>query len=217
MTSDKKKSLTIEEHSSMVLFSGPSCPDSHRVRLVFSEKDVAYNLSSVPNPKKPPEDLIALNSQGHIPTLADRNLMLYQPRIISEYLDERFPYPSLMPVEPLPRAHLRLALHHIEEIWYPCLKRILTSGPSTVNRARKELREDILSHAHMFEVKRFFLSDELSLVDCAVAPVLWRLPSVGIELPPKQTQAITRYREHVFARPGFIRSLSMEERDMCRA
>ena len=115
MSASKKKNVAIEERSSMVLFSGPTCPESHCVRFVFSEKEVVYNLSTVPNLRKPPEDLIALNPKGHVPTLFDRNLMLYTPRIISEYIDERFPYPPLMPVEPMPRAHLRLALNHVEE------------------------------------------------------------------------------------------------------
>ena len=198
----------------MVLFSGPTCPESHCVRLVFSEKDVAYNLLTVPNLRKLPEDLIALNPQGGVPTLSDRNLMLYKPRIISEYIDERFPYPPLMPVEPMPRAHLRLALHHVEEYWYPRLKRILTSNSSTADRARKELKDDILSYADMFGMKRFFLSDEFSLLDCAIGPVLWRLSKVGIELPPKQAQTIIRYRDQIFSRPGFIRSLTREEHGM---
>ena len=198
----------------MMLFSGPTCPDSHRVRFVLGEKEVAFNLVTVSNLRRPPEDLIAVHPRGDVPTLADRNLVLYEPRIICEYLDERFPHPPLMPVEPMPRAHLRLALHHVEEQWYPLLRRVLTSRPSTVTRARKELRDNILAHVEMFSMKKFFISDEFSLVDCAVGPLLWRLPSVGITLPPKATRLISGYRERLFSRPGFIRSLTKEELDM---
>lgn len=214
MADDKKKFQNVEEHSSMVLFSSPSCPESHRVRFVLAEKDVLFNLATVANLRNPPEDLISVNPRGEVPTLADRNLVLYEPRIISEYLDERFPHPPLMPVEPMPRARLRLVLHHVEEQWYPRLKRITGSRQRTSDRARKELRESILAHAEMFSLHRFLMSDEFSLVDCAVAPILWRLPSVGIEFPPKTGRAISYYKEQVFSRPGFIRSLSGEERNL---
>ncbi len=214
MINGRNKFQNVEEHSSMVLFSSPSCPESHRVRFVLAEKDVLFNLAPVLNLRNPPEDLIAVNPRGKVPTLADRNLVLYEPRIISEYIDERFPHPPLMPVEPMPRARLRLLLHHIEEQWYPRLKRIMQSRQQTSDRARKELRENVLAHAEIFSLKRFLLSDEFSLVDCAVAPILWRLPSVGIELPPKAGRAVARYREQVFSRPGFIRSLSGEERNL---
>ncbi len=214
MTIDKKKFAGVEEHSSMLLFSGPTCLESHRVRLVLAEKDVAFRVLPVTNLRKPPDDLIAINPNGSVPTLADRQLSLYEARIISEYLDERFPHPPLMPVEPMPRARLRLALHHVEQQWYPRLKRILNSHLSTADKARKELRENLLAHVDAFGMKRFFMSDEFSLVDCAVAPLLWRLAGVGIELPPKQARPLIRYRELVFARPGFIRSLTAEERQM---
>lgn len=214
MIIDKKKNQLIEEYSSMVLFSGPTCPESHRVRFVLAEKEVAFNLVTVPNLRKPPEDLIAINPRGDVPALADRNLVLCEPRIICEYLDERFPHPPLMPVEPMPRAHLRLALHHIENQWYPLLKRILVARRGTVARMRKDLRERILAHIDMFSMKKFFISDDFSLVDCAIGPLLWRLPSIGITLTPKATRLISSYREQLFSRPGFIRSLTKEELDM---
>ncbi len=214
MLGDRKRALGLEEYSSMILFSGTTCPGSHRIRFVLAEKDVAFNLVTVPNLRRPPEDLLAINPRGDVPTLADRDLVLYNERIISEYLDERFPHPPLMPVEPMPRARLRLALHHVEEYWNPRLKRVLSAGSSTANRARKELKDNLIAHIDMFGMKRFFISDEFSLVDCAVAPLLWRLPGIGIELPPKQARIIARYHEQVFTRPGFIRSLTKEERGM---
>ena len=214
MVIDRRRSQGIEEHSSMVLYSGPTCPESHRVRFILAEKEVAFSLEIVPNIKKLPEDLISINPQGNLPTLSDRNLMIDEPRIIGEYLDERFPHPPLMPVEPMPRTRLRLALHHIERHWYTCLKRVLTARASTAGKAKKELKDGVLAHIDMFNVKHFFISDEFSLVDCAIAPLLWRFADIGITLPPKPARLIARYRERVFSRPGFIRSLSKEERDM---
>lgn len=214
MVIDKKKALGVEEHPSIVLFSGMTCPESHRVRFVLAEKDIMFKVVRVHNVKKPPEDLLAINSRGDVPTLADRKLVLYGPRIITEYLDERFPHPPLMPVEPMQRAHLRLALHHVEQEWYTRLKRVLRSGSSTADRARKELKESILAQFDAFRIKTFFMSDEFSLVDCAVAPLLWRLPSIGVEFPPRKASVIAQYQDRIFARSGFIWSLTAEERQL---
>lgn len=214
MALDRRRSHGDEEYSSITLFSGPLCPDSHRVRLVLSEKEVAFNLVNVPNPNKLPEDLIVHNPDGTLPTLVDRNLVVYEPRIISEYLDERFPHPPLMPVEPMPRTQLRIALLHVEGEWYPRIRRALGSRSSTAEKAIRELKEDMLAHANMFRLKRFFMSDEFSLVDCAVAPLLWRFAYIGIALPANVARIMERYRKQVFSRHGFIRSLSREESQM---
>ena len=214
MVADTEKSHGAEEHSSIVLFSSPVCPESHRARLVLAEKDIVFSLVNVANPNKPPEDLITFNPSAHLPTLVDKNLVIDEPRIISEYLDERFPHPPLMPVEPVPRAKLRIALLHIEREWYPLIRRALNPRSKIAARASKELTHDVLAHADMFRMKRFFMSDEFSLVDCAVAPLLWRFAEIGIRFPPNATKIINRYRRQVFARPGFIRSLSREESRM---
>ena len=215
MALDRRESHGIEEHSSIVLFSNPVCPDSHRVRFVLAEKDVVFNLVNVPYPNKPPEDLVALNPGGVLPTLVDRDLVIDDPRIISEYLDERFPHPPLMPVEPMPRAKLRTALAYIEKEWYSRIRRVLNSArPSTVDKASGELKEDVLAYVAMFKAKPFFMSDEFSLVDCAVAPLLWRFACIGITFPTGATRVIDRYRKQVFSRAGFIRGLSREESQM---
>ncbi len=214
MALGSRKSHGVEEHSSIVLFSNPVCPESHRIRLVLSEKDIAFNLVNVPNQNKPPEDLLTLNPGGRLPTLADRTLVIDEPRIISEYLDERFPHPPLMPVEPIPRAKLRIVLLHIEKEWYPLIRRALNPRSKNAEKASMKLTDDVLAHADMFKMKRFFMSDEFSLVDCAIAPLLWRFPGLGITLPPNVAKAINRYRRQVFSRSGFIRSLSQEESRM---
>ena len=204
----------VEEHSSIVLFSNPVCPESHWVRLVLAEKDIVFSLENVLNPNKPPEDLISLNSGGKLPTLVDRSLVIDEPSIVGEYLDERFPHPPLMPVEPMYRAELRIVLLHVEKEWYSRIRRVLSSRSRTSDKAIKELKNDMLAHIGLFAIKRFFMSDEFSLVDCAVAPLLWRFAEIGITFPPAATKVIDRYRRRVFSRPGFIRSLSQEESQM---
>jgi len=144
----------------------------------------------------------------------DRDLVLYDSRVIIEYLDERFPHPPLMPVDPVTRAQFRLALYRIERDWYGLVQQIEQEGTDKeAARLRKMLRDTILASTDLFKVKPFFLSDEFSLVDATTAPILWRLPRYEIDLPP-QAQPIIKYAGHVFARPGFRDSLSEAEREM---
>jgi RNA polymerase-associated protein len=178
----------------------------------LSEKDITVDIIVV-DPDDKPEDLSDLNPYNSLPTLVDRDLVLYDPQVIMEYLDERFPHPPLMPVDPVSRARARLALYRIETDWYGLLSEIESAGDKQAAKARKILRESIMAAAEVFDVKPFFLSDEFSLVDCTIAPILWRLPRYGIDLPP-QAKSIQRYAERIFDRPSFDRSLSEPEREM---
>jgi RNA polymerase-associated protein len=196
----------------MTLFSAPGDAQSHRTRIVLSEKDITVDIIDV-DPDDKPEDLSDLNPYNSLPTLVDRDLVLYDPQVIMEYLDERFPHPPLMPVDPVSRARARLALYRIEKDWYGLLSEIESGGDKQAAKARKILRESIMAAAEVFDVKPFFLSDEFSLVDCTIAPILWRLPRYGIDLPP-QAKSIQRYAERIFDRPSFDRSLSEPEREM---
>jgi RNA polymerase-associated protein len=196
----------------MTLFSAPGDAQSHRTRIVLSEKDITVDIIDV-DPDDKPEDLSDLNPYNSLPTLVDRDLVLYDPQVIMEYLDERFPHPPLMPVDPVSRARARLALYRIETDWYGLLSEIESAGDKQAAKARKILRESIMAAAEVFDVKPFFLSDEFSLVDCTIAPILWRLPRYGIDLPP-QAKSIQRYAERIFDRPSFDRSLSEPEREM---
>ena len=167
----------------MTLFSKPTDPWSHRTRLVLAEKSITIDIVDVDDGNLP-EDLLDLNPYNSVPTLVDRDLVLYDSRVIMEYLDERFPHPPLMPVDPVTRAQFRLALFRIEHDWYSLAAEIvggLERKPTT--RAVKALEESILSSVEIFAAKKFFLSDEFSLVDATIAPVLWRLPVFGIKLP----------------------------------
>lgn len=196
----------------MTLYSGSRCPFSHRTRLVLAEKNVAVEILNV-DPGNPPEDFVDLNPYRTLPTLVDRDLVIYNSFIIMEYLDERFPHPPLMQADPASRARVRLMLHRIDHDWYEALEEMESQDSQLVNQARKALRASVIASAPLFAQKPFFMNDELSLIDCAIAPVLWRLPYLGIELPV-QAQTVIEYGSRLFGRRGFKASLTDAEREM---
>ena len=196
----------------MNIYSSPSCPWCHRTRIVLAEKDITCETVDV-DLNKLPEDLAELNPYNTVPTLIDRDLVLYDSRIIIEYLDERFPHPPLMPVDPVSRAKTRIALMRIEQDWYPLVNDILTKSEKLVTKARKELRESLIASTEVFKAKTYFLSEDFSLVDATIAPILWRLPVLGIELP-KEAKPVLTYAERIFKRKTFIESLTETEREM---
>ncbi len=198
--------------SVMNLFTSPTCPYSHLARIVLAEKDITFEAIDV-DLSNPPEDLSELNPYNTVPTLIDRDLVLYDSRVIVEYLDERFPHPPLMPVDPVSRAKTRLALHRVEKDWFPLMHDILHKGEKTAAKARKMLRESIISSNELFKALPFFLSEDYSLVDATIAPLLWRLPVLGIELPAEAKDAID-YSQRIFEREAFQLSLSEAEREM---
>lgn len=196
----------------MNLYTTALSIECHRTRIVLNEKDIAHELTLV-DPKKIPEDLIDLNPYGSLPTLVDRDLVLYNSRVIMEYLEERFPHPPLMPVGPVQRAQTRLTLYQLEHDWYPLVDIIETKGDKAVAKAKKDLTDSLVSVAEVFEVTPFFLSEEFTLVDASIAPILWRLRHYGIELP-KEAKAINTYADRLFEREGFILSLTEAEREL---
>lgn len=199
--------------SIMTLFSAPDDPASHRTRIVLAEKGIEIDVVSV-TPGRFPEDLLDLNPDHSLPTLVDRDLVLYDSRVIMEYLDERFPHPPLMPVDPVSRAQFRLALHRIERDWYSLAHAIEKEGQGKGGpKLRSDLRDLILQSAEVFKVKPYFLSDEFSLVDASIAPILWRLPRYEIDLP-RDAAPLLKYASLVFSRPGFRASLSELEMEM---
>jgi RNA polymerase-associated protein len=199
----------------MTLFCAPADLWSHRTRIVLAEKSIDLEIVSVA-PGSLPEDLLELNPYHSLPTLVDRDLVLYDSRVIIEYLDERFPHPPLMPVDPVTRAQFRLALYRIERDWYSLVEQIERGEDRRqLPRLRRILLDTIVQGVELFQLKPFFLADEFSLVDATLAPVLWRLPHYQIELPPK-AQPIVQYAHRIFARPAFARALSDVERAMRR-
>jgi RNA polymerase-associated protein len=201
--------LSQRSRTILTLYSASDDVQCHRVRLVLAAKGVVYDLEIV-NPKSPPEDLLDLNPYNSVPTLVDRDLVLYDTGVICEYLDERYPHPPLMPVDPLSRARLRLASVRIERDWLPFVSQIQAGG-RPAETARKRLREALLSSLPLFKAAKFFLNPELSLADCALAPLIWRLPSLGVALP-REAHVIIDYGERIFRNPGFTRSLTPEEK-----
>lgn len=198
----------------LTCYSDPADHYSHRVRLVLAEKGVSVEIIEVESGRCPPK-LAEANPYGTVPTLVDRDLALYESSVVMEYLDERYPHPPLLPVYPVARANSRLLMHRIQRDWCSLIDRILDTRSKEADKAqaRKELRESLTGVSALFADKPFFLSEELSLVDCCLLPILWRLPVLGIELP-RQAKPLLDYMERQFARESFRASLSSVERDM---
>ncbi len=203
--------VVASKRSVMTMFSDAGSPYSHRVRLVLAEKNITVDIVDT-DPVDISDDIMDLNPYGTLPTLVDRDLVLYDSRIIMEYLDERFPHPPLLPVDPVSRATSRLFMHRVDRDWYSLVDKIRGGGkPAT--RARKELKESLSVTAPVFAAKPYFMSDDFTLVDCSIAPLLWRLPALGVELPP-QAAPLEEYAQRLFERESFQQSLTETEREM---
>ena len=200
----------IRTRTVLTLFSARDAIESHRARLILAAKGVSYDLVMV-EPGREPEDLAELNPTQSLPTLVDRDLVLYDVNVIGEYLDERYPHPPLMPVDPLSRARIRLGIARIQRDWYPFAAQIHNGAKAQAETARKRLREQLLLSVPVFKAAKFFLNPELSLADCALAPLIWRLPSLAVSLP-REAQPISEYGERIFRNPGYTRSLSEDEK-----
>ena len=204
----------VAKKSSMIFYSDPACHYCHRVRIVLAEKGVAVDIQNI-NPQNPPRELSELNPYNNVPTLVDRDLVLYEPSVMMEYLDERFPHPPLLPVYPVSRAQSRLMSYRIQRDWCTLVDILLDpkTKETPAARARKELRESLMAVEPIFSEMPFFMSEEFTLVDCCVAPILWRLPRLGLELP-KQGKPILEYAERLFKRESFREALSELEKEI---
>lgn len=205
--------VAANKRSVMTLFSDSTDIFSHQVRIVLAEKGVSVEIEQVDGDNLP-QDLIDLNPYRTVPTLVDRELTLYESRIIMEYLDERFPHPPLMPVYPVARGQSRLMMHRIETDWYRYVQTILKGTAAQAEAARKQLREELLAIAPIFGEMAFFMSEEFSLVDCYMAPLLWRLPMLNIELTGVGSKELKGYMTRLFDRESFLASLTDMEREM---
>ncbi|MEO9274120.1 glutathione S-transferase N-terminal domain-containing protein [Marinomonas sp. 5E14-1] len=204
----------IAKRSSMTFFSDGEDHYSHRVRIVLAEKAVTVDIIDV-DPFNKPDELADVNPYNELPALVDRDLVLYEPNVMMEYLDERFPHPPLLPVYPVARAESRLFMYRIQRDWARLADLILSSkDKEVVAQAQKELREGLISVSPIFEEKPYFMSDEFTIVDCCLAPVLWRLPVLGVEIPQEQAKALYKYMDLVFSRESFQESLSEAEQEM---
>ena len=184
--------------------------NDHRARLVLAEKAVSVEIEYI-DLDEPGEDFLNINPYHTLPVLIDRDLVLNQATIIIEYLDERFPHPPLLPVYPVSRAKTRLMIHRIEQDWYPLVDKICKDKDDKASRTA--LEGFLLKMIPAFKEMPYFLSQEYSLVDCTIAPILWRLPILGIELPEK-AKPIKEYAARIFERSSFRESLSEAEKEM---
>lgn len=204
--------IITNKRSVMTLYSGATDIYSHRVRIVLAAKGVSYEVVDVAARGKP-EDLLELNPYGTVPTLVDRELALYEPNIIAEYLDERFPHPPLMPVYPVARAKARLIIYRFDKEWGPLIRTLESSALSESRAAAKELASYITQLVPVFNMSPYFMGDEFTLVDCCIAPVLWRLAKWDISFPAAEAKAIKKYADRVFALDAFQASLTETEQE----
>jgi RNA polymerase-associated protein len=204
----------VTKRSSMTFYSDGASHYSHRVRIVLAEKGVAVEVQDV-DPANKPAELSDHNPYNELPTLVDRDLVLYEADIMMEYLDERFPHPPLLPVYPVARAQSRLMMYRIKKDWATLVDAIITDPDAKdANAKRKEFKESLLATAPIFAEKPYFMSDEFTIVDCCVAAILWRLPVLGIELVEPAAKPILTYMERIFEREAFKESLSEIEVEM---
>ncbi|HCV76914.1 MULTISPECIES: glutathione S-transferase N-terminal domain-containing protein [Pseudomonadaceae] len=197
----------------LTCFHDPEDHYSHRIRLILAEKNVECELIAVRRGECP-RQLAEHNPYGTVPTLMDRDLVLYGTEVLMEYLEERYPHPPLLPAYPVTRGQSRLLMHRIGRDWCSLVDAILQAAPGAdLATARKELRESLTGVAPIFAEKPFFLSDDFSLVDCCLLPLLWRLPRLGVELP-RAAKPLQDYMDRMFARDSFRSSLSVTEREM---
>lgn len=198
--------------SMITVYSDPLCPFSHQMRIVIQEKEIEADIRDLVSGEWP-EEVAAANPYGTGPTLFDRDLVLFDARVIIDYFDERFPHPPLMPIDPVARAKARLMLHRIDKDWYALWDALSGREKGKASKARKIIQEDLTVLAPLFANSTYFMSDEFSLLDCTLAPLLWRLPALKIKLP-ESAGAVEAYAQRVFNRDSFKASLSEAEKAM---
>ena len=198
--------VSSSKRSMMTLYADPANIYSHVVNMVLAEKGISVEIIRVNSAEEVPAQLFEINPYGTTPTLIDRDLVLYQPQVIMEYLDERFPHPPLLPVYPIARAKARLMICRIDRDWYSLLHQIEHGSAQQSKLANRELFDSLVSLAPIFSEKPFFLSEEFSLVDCCLAALFWRLEKLDLQLPVK-AKLIKTYANHLFARPAFKTSI----------
>ncbi len=200
----------------MALYSAETSLDCHRVRFVLAEKGINVDIVNVSVDESAAADLAELNPYNQAPTLVDRDLVLYDAGVINDYLDERYPHPPLMPVDPVSRAQLRLVHHRVLKDWYSLAYELEGSTGKKAEQAAKQLKEGIIAANDLFRMSEYVLSDELSLVDCTLGPLFWRLAHYGVRLG-KPGASVEAYAHRIFSKASFKSSLTQAERDLMLA
>jgi len=199
----------------MVLYSGTTCPFSQRCRFVLFEKGMDFEIKDVDLFNKP-EDINVMNPYGQVPILVERDLVLYESNIINEYIDERFPHPQLMPADPVMRARARLFLFNFERELFIHVQTIENSNKQpSIDKAKIVIRDRLTQLAPILLKNKYMLGDDFSMLDVAIAPLLWRLDHYGIDLP-KSAAPLMKYAERIFSRPAYIEALTPSEKVMRR-
>lgn len=217
MTKKKKSSTFLSEsRAGLTVISDPTTLASHRIRFIVAEKNIEGEMLTLATDAPPPEDFLQANPTGSIPTIIDRDMVLYDVRVIAEYLDERYPHPALMPIDPITRAKIRAFTLRVEKHWHDVIVDLESDALSAAKRKKavKALGDSIASMAPLFEDTEFLLNDSISLLDCAVVPVLWRLQHFGVNLPTEAKDIISPYAARMFKREAFINSLSAYEKTL---
>jgi RNA polymerase-associated protein len=194
----------------MTLYSGSTCPYSHRCRIVLYEKDMDFEIIDVDMHNKP-EEIASISPSGKVPVLVERDLVLTESNIINEYIDERFPHPQLMPPDPVMRARARLVLFNFEHDLFTHVNTLESTSSKLADKARQEIRDSLTQLTPILTRQKYLMNDEFSMLDVAIAPLLWRLEHYGIELP-KVAAPVLKYRERLFSRPAFISALTPTEK-----
>ena len=194
----------------MTLYSGSTCPYSHRCRIVLYEKDMDFEIIDVDMHNKP-EEIASISPSGKMPVLVERDLILTESNIINEYIDERFPHPQLMPPDPVMRARARLVLFNFEHDLFTHVNALEHSLGKGSDKSRQEIRDSLSQLTPILTKQKYLMNDEFSMLDVAIAPLLWRLEHYGIELP-KVAAPVLKYRERLFSRPAFISALTPTEK-----
>ena len=208
--------VSLSRRTSMALFSDPNDHYCQRVRIVLEEKGISSEIITSDRNNLSGE-ILELSPYASVPLLVDRDVCLYDSVILMEYLDERFPHPPLLPVYPISRAHIRLYIKRIENDWCSLFDELLNLNPkeAKAKKTRQSLKALILGSTPIFKEKAYFMNEEFSLVDCCIAPILWRLPLVGIDIPnDAKSKPINEYMKRVFTRKSFLGSLSETEREI---
>lgn len=208
--------ISLSKRTSMALFSDPSDHYCHRVRIVLAEKGISSEMIESSKDNIDPE-ILEISPYATLPVLVDRDVCLFDSVTLMEYLDERFPHPPLLPVYPVLRANIRLYIKRIELDWGSRFDQLADGNlkEAQAKKVRQELKSLVVSSCALLKEKPFFMNDEFSLVDCCIAPMLWRLPSIGIEIPnDAKHKPLNLYMKRVFTMPSFIESLTELEREM---
>jgi RNA polymerase-associated protein len=216
LNEEKEVAVSVRGRSTMALYSSETSLDCHRVRFVLAEKGINVEIVNVSEDESAAADLAELNPYNEAPTLVDRDLVLYDASVINDYLDERYPHPPLMPVDPVSRAQLRLVHHRILKDWYSLARIIDSTSGKKAEQAAKQLKEGIIAANELFRMSQYILSDELTLVDCTLGPLLWRLTHYGVKLG-KPGASVEAYAHRIFSRFSFKASLTQAERDLVLA